>query len=161
MEKIELMSTYHIDSDDFVGVEISFKVNDAFRHAESHSEAELLSTYERDEDDEEYGVEGSVPCMCLSYENVIYRACDEFRENGTAEGLISLTPLSGNFLFKAKADFYDDCIIYFYAFRREDWLFDHGGICMVYQKEYAGTEDEEKLMKVLDDAAESLVLKEI
>ena len=38
---------------------------------------------------------------------------------------------------------------------RCDGIWENNGLCMVYPKEYAGTENERKLLQVLEEAAES------
>lgn len=45
--------------------------------------------------------------------------------------------------------------MYFYGFEREEGCWMQAGLCLVYPKEYAGTENEKKLMDVLDEAAKS------
>lgn len=53
-------------------------------------------------------------------------------------------------------EYFDD-MMYFYAFNandKDDFL-DMTGLCLVYQKEYVGTENEKKLMSVLDNAAKT------
>lgn len=45
--------------------------------------------------------------------------------------------------------------MYFYGLDRCDGAWENNGLCMVYQKVYMGTENERRLMQVLDEAAGS------
>lgn len=131
---------------------ISFQVNDSFRDAKSHAgEIEMLSTYAPDA---EYGEEGSLPCLAIQIDDAVFCAVEEFKERGTFEGAIELEPLSGTFLFKAKMEYYGD-MMYFYGLDRCDGFWDNNGLCMVYPRAYAGTENEKVLMDILDQAAEA------
>ncbi len=151
-KKIVLSSSSHIVKEDFLDSVVSFSLNDAFKPAKSHAcEGSMLFTYAPNE---EYGSEGSYPYIAIQDDDDIFEAVCEFEENGTFEDAVEIHPLSGKFLFKAKKDYYDD-IIYFYGFASDDGFWDKAGLCMVYPKEYVGTDDERKLMQVLDEAAES------
>ncbi|MCM1214588.1 MAG: hypothetical protein NC331_03665 [Lachnospiraceae bacterium] len=131
---------------------ISFQVNDSFKEARSHAgEVEMLHTYAPDA---EYGTEGSCPYLAVQFDDTVYMAVEEFKESGTFTGAMDLTALSGKFYFKAKTEYYGD-IMYFYGLDRCDGLWENNGLCMVYPKEYLGTENEKKLMQILDEAAES------
>lgn len=157
LEDIVLASSSHIVEDEIYGDEdskylISFQVNDAFKEAKSHAgEADMLSTYAPEE---EYGTEGAVPYLAVQMDDEVYCAVEEFKEKGTFTGAMEITPLSGNFYFKGKMEYYGD-IMYFYGLDRSGGFWENNGLCMVYPKEYAGTENEQKLMRVLDEAAES------
>ena len=84
-----------------------------------------------------------------------YCVIEEYQENGTIEDAICIEPLEEKFLFKAKKEYYGD-VMYFYGFELEDKEYwDKAGLCLVYPKEYLGTENERKLMHVLDEAAKS------
>lgn len=131
---------------------ISFKVNDAFKEANSHAgEVEMLNIYAPED---EYGEEGTYPYLAIQIDDDVYSAVEEFKANGTITGALDMTKLSGKFYFKAKIKYYD-YIMYFYGLDRCDGYWENSGLCMVYPKAYAGTENETKLMKVLDEAAES------
>lgn len=131
---------------------ISFKVNDAFKGAKSHAgEVEMLSAYAPAD---EYGKEGTFPYLAIQFDNEVYNAVEEFKENGTFTGAIEITTLSGKFYFRAKMQYYEH-MMYFYAMDRCDGFWENNGLCIVYPKVYAGTENEMKLMKVLDEAANS------
>lgn len=150
IQPIELKCAKHRIEDEYEG--FSYEVDQSFRPAKSHAgEIGLLAVYAPNG---EYGIEGDTPCIALQEDDEVYCAIDEFRERGTFEGAMELVPLSGRFLFKAKRAYYD-CLMYFYGFEREEGCWMQAGLCLVYPKEYAGTEDEKKLMDVLDEAAKS------
>lgn len=46
-------------------------------------------------------------------------------------------------------------MMYFYGMDRCDSFWENNGFCIVYPKKYVGTENEKRLMNVLDEAAES------
>ena len=137
---------------DYTIYRITFQVNDSFKETQSHAgEVEMLHTYAPDS---EYGEEGSYPYLAVQCDDTIYSAVEEYKEKGTFTGAMELTPLSGKFYFKAKVDYYGD-IMYFYGMDRCDGMWENNGLCMVYPKAYRGTENEIKLMRILDEAAES------
>lgn len=156
-EDIALAPSSHIVKDEIYGDDdsrylLSFKVNDAFKEAKSHAgEVEMLSTYAPAD---EYGTEGAVPYMAIQVDDEVYCAVEEFKEKGTFTGALEITKLSGKFYFKAKMEYYND-VMYFYGMDRCDGFWENSGLCIVYPKVYAGTENEIKLMGVLDEAAES------
>lgn len=157
-EDIVLAPSSHIVEDEVYGDDdskylISFKVNDAFKEAKSHAaEVEMLNTYVCHEN--EYGEEGRLPYLAIQLDDDIYTAVEEFKESGTFTGAIELTTLSGKFHFKAKMEYYEN-MMYFYAMDRCDGFWENNGLCIVYPKIYVGTENEIRLMNVLDEAAES------
>lgn len=154
---IILSSSFHIAENEISGEDdgkyrISFRVNDAFKEVKSHAfEVEMLHTYAPAD---EYGREGGLPYLAMLMDDKVYYAVEEFKETGTFSGAMELTPLSGRFYFKAKMEYYGD-IMYFYGLDRCDGFWENNGLCMVYQKAYLGTEQEKKLMQVLDEAAGS------
>lgn len=151
-ERIVLSPSSRIVKHDFLDNVVSFRLNDAFRPAQSHAgEVSMLFTYAPGK---EYGDEGSFPYIAIQEDDVIYNAVSEFEENGKVKNAIEMQALSGKFLFKAKKNYYND-IIYFYGFSDDNGFFEKAGLCVVYQKEYVGTDDEKKLMQALDEAAAS------
>lgn len=156
MGNLVLASTSHLVQDDFSGYTVSYRVNDAFRPAESHAgEVELLNTYAPGG---EYGREGDLPYIAVQEDDAVFCAIDAFRETGTFEGAMELEALSGKFLFRAKREYYGD-IMYFYGFVCKEGFWEQAALCLVYPKGYLGTDDEKKLMRVLDEAAESFQQK--
>lgn len=156
-EDIVLSASSHTVEDEDFGDDdsrylISFKVNDAFKAAKSHSgEIEMLNTYAPLD---EYGEEGTFPYLAIHLDDEIYNAVEEFKEKGTFTGAIEITTLSEKFYFKARMEYYGS-MMYFYGMDRCDGFWKNNGLCIVYPKAYAGTENEIKLMNVLDEAAES------
>ncbi len=146
-DSIELAQTVHNMSDEYMGY--SYDVNQSFKYAKSHAgEVELLCTYAPHN---EYGEEGAIPYIAVQIDDAVFCAVEEYKENGTFEGAMEITPLSGKFLFKAKQEYFGD-MMYFYGFEGEDGF---AGLCLVYPKEMVGTDNEVKLIQVLDEAAES------
>ena len=156
-KNIVLASSSHMVQDVFYGdgdnaYRVSFKVNDAFKETKSHAgEVDMLNTYAPED---EYGQEGNFPYLAIQSDDAVYSAVEEFKANDTVTGALDMTKVSGKFYFKAKINYYDH-IMYFYGMDRCDGYWENSGLCMVYPKEFAGTENEMKLMKVLDEAAES------
>lgn len=156
-EDIVLASASHLVEDVEYGdgdssYRISFLVNDAFKEAKSHAgEVEMLSTYAPAE---EYGQEGTFPYLAIQLDDEVYTAVEEFKQTGAFTGAIEITPLSGKYYFKAKREYYG-YIMYFYGMDRCDGFWENNGLCMIYPKMYVGTENEVRLMRVLDEAAES------
>lgn len=149
--KIVLSGNTHIIKDEYIGLEYS--IDCSFKEAKSHSEIELLCTYAPND---EYGSEGDFPYIAIQ-DDTVFCAIDEYRDTGKVESAIELCPLSGKFLFKAKCKYYK-YMMYFYAFEREHDLFSQAGLCLVYPVDYIGTENEARLIKVLDDSAATLIL---
>ena len=152
-QEIVLEPESHRVEDEILGKDerlyrISFRINDAFGEAKSHAgEAEMLCTYD------ERG-EGTFPYLAIQMDNEVYCAVEEFKEKGMFTGALELTKLSGKFYFKAKMDYFG-YRMYFYGMDRCDCYWINNGLCMVYPIAYVGTEEERKLMRVLDEAAES------
>lgn len=157
VEEITLSPASHTAEEEIYGdgdsrYVISFTVNDAFREAKSHTgEIEMLNIYAPAE---EYGKEGTVPYLAVQLDDAVYSAVEAFKEDGTFPGAIEITALSEKFHFKAKMEYYE-YMMYFYGLDRGDGFWENNGLCMVYPKVYVGTENEVKLMLVLDEAAES------
>lgn len=156
-EDIVLLPSSHIVEaeeygDDDSKYRITFRINDAFKEAMSHAgEVMMLNTYALEE---EYGEEGKLPYVAIQIDDGVYCSVEEYKESGTFDGAIEITPLSGKFYFKAKKEYYGD-MMYFYGLDRCDGFWENNGLCIVYPKVYVGTENEVKLMRVLDEVAES------
>lgn len=154
---IVILPSYHtVEEEEFAEGDsvyaISFRINDAFKEAKSHAaEVMMLNTYAPED---EFGDEGEIPYVAIQVDDDVYEPVEEYKETGTFEGAIDITPLSGKFYFKAKKEYYGN-IMYFYGLDRCDGFWENNGLCMVYPKSYVGTENEVKLMRMLDEAAES------
>lgn len=131
---------------------VSFEIDDSFTEVKSHAaEIEMLCVLDG-------CIEGDEPYIAVQCDDEVYGAVGLFEEKGSIDDAIELTPLSGRFLFKAKKEYYsetDRSMMYFYGFIGLADEYDCNGLCLVYPKEYVGTENERFLMKVLDDAAAS------
>lgn len=65
-------------------------------------------------------------------------AVEEYKESQTFEGAVSVEPLEGRFLFRAKRDCHGD-MMYFYGFELEgDEYWDKAGLCLVYSPNMLG-----------------------
>ena len=147
---VVLENVRHKIEDTYIGA--SYEVDEAFRWTKSHAgEVELLCTYAPGK---VYGTEADRPYIAVQEDDAVYCAVDEYKETGTIEHAIELEALSGFFLFRAKMEYYQD-MMYFYGFQKEDGYWTQAGLCLVYPKEYVGTENETILIKVLDEAADS------
>ena len=151
IETIMPSGEVHMIYDEYIGY--GYDVNKAFKPAKSHAgEVDLLCSYAPLE---EYGQEGKLPCIAVQTDDEVYCAVEEYKESKTFDGAISIEPLEGKFMFRAKREYYGD-MMYFYGFELEgEEYWDKAGLCLVYPKEYVGTKDEEKLIHILDEAAKS------
>ena len=152
--KIELSGIKHVISNPYSGFE--YEIDNTFRETQSHAgEVEVISVYAPDRED---WSEADIPSVYVLMDDIIYNAIEEYRENKTYSDAISFEPAEGFFLFKAKIKYYD-MMMYFYAFKVEKETYtDECGLCVCYPKEYSGTCEEEKLMHLLDEVAESFKL---
>lgn len=151
IDPIELLNEEHIIQDEYSNY--GYVVDKAFKAAKSHAaEGELLCTYAPND---EYGCEGTIPSIAVQTDDEVYCAIEEYKSNKSFEGAVNLEPLDGMFLFRAKKEYYD-YMMYFYGFELDkiDYC-ELAGLCLVYPKEYVGTESEKILMQVLDKAAQS------
>lgn len=131
---------------------VTYTINDSFKSAMSHAaEISMLNTYAPNA---EYGDEGSYPYVAVHLDDSVFGSVKEYKDTGTFKGAQELTPLSGKFYFKAKKECYNN-MMYFYGLDRCDGFWENNGLCVVYPKSYVGTENEVKLMKVLDEVAAS------
>lgn len=162
-EKITLADTSHLAEGEFYGSDdstykVSFRINDSFCEFESHAmEVSMLHVYapgydpEFDDDDIR---EDTVPSFSLLDDETIFNAVESYKNKGTFEGAKELVPLSGMFLFKAKMPYYEHTM-YFYAIDMCGGYLNNMGLCTIYPKSCENTEDEKKLISVLDEIAES------
>lgn len=162
-EKIILADTSHLAEDEFYGsgdstYKVSFRINDSFCEFKSHAmEVAMLHVYapgynpEFDDDDIR---EDTVPSVSLLDDETIFEAVEDYKTKGTFDGAKELVPLSGMFRFKAKMPYYEH-MMYFYAIDMCGGYLNNMGLCMIYPKSYENTDDEKKLISVLDKIAES------
>lgn len=156
-KEITLSDSSHVISDEMYGngdrlYRISFAVNDAFIAMKSHSaEVMMLQVYSPDGENVN---EGDIPYIAIQEDDDVYGGVGLFEETGRVDDASEVIPLSGKFMFRAKME-YDGNMMYFYGYKRCDDPYQCSGLCLVYPKEYIGTENEQRLMSVLDAAAES------
>ena len=141
---------YYGDKDATKEYRASCMVCDSFKPADSHTDASMICAYAPDS---EWGEEGVYPSLYIDMCDEIYHAVDSYKKTGRVDGALEFTELRNNFYFKAKIRYYKKYLCYFYGFDRKGGFLINHGLCMVYPAEYLGTENEAKLMKVLDDAA--------
>lgn len=148
---IEPVNEVHTISDEYISY--GYDVDKAFKPTKSHAgEVALLCTYAPDDEDSDEGV---TPYIAVMEDDKVYCAVEEYKESKTFDGAISIEPQDGMFLFRAKREYYGD-IMYFYGFELEEGEYwDKAGLCLVYEKEYVGTEAEKRMMNILDEAARS------
>lgn len=156
-DKLVMATTFHQVSSEAYGdddreYKITFMLNDSFKEADSHAgEVEMLNTYAPDSDE---GEEGALPYFAVQMDDSVYSAVDEFKKTGSIKNALEVTPLNGKFYFKAKINYFGN-VMYFYGLDRCGGFWENNGLCMVYEKSMMGTEDEKKLMKVLDEIADT------
>lgn len=150
-DTIKVLDEESMIQNEYIGY--GYSVNKAFKEAKSHAcEVELLCTYAPNS---EYGCEGVLPYIAVQIDDAVYCAVEEYKSTKSFNGAINLEQLNGKFMFRAKQEYYDD-MMYFYGFEHsEDDYWDMAGLCLVYPKQYVGTVNEEKLMQILDKAAQS------
>ena len=130
---------------------VRYTIDDSFEEDDcGAAEVCFMNTYSADNNP------SNLPYVAVQNDNFFYDAVEAFKEKGTFPGAVDLVPLSGKFYFKAKKA-YGDNMAYFYGLDRCDGFWINNGLCIVYPKSYVGTEDEIKVMKLLDDVADSYV----
>ena len=155
--KVILAPTSHLVVDEFDGVTISFKINDSFVHVESHAmEVPIVEVYAPGCDPEYDDIdEATFPSICLLCEDVAYEACESFKETGAIPDAIECQALKGIFKFRAKLPYDNGLLICMYGFDMADGAWENTALCVIYPMEYEGTNDEKRLIAVLDEAARS------
>ena len=142
--------TGYTDSD--AEYEVKFFIDKVFESIDSPAcEIEMLNAYAPNKQNV---VPGSKPYVAIFSENFAYEAVEEYKQSKTVKGAIELTPLNGRFYFKARKEYHGD-MIYFYGLDRYDGFWQNNALGVVYPKCYVGTVDETKVMKMLDEVAES------
>ena len=132
----------------------TFQIDNSFCEFKSTEWAEmLLHLYAPGYDTKEKRMahENSFPRFAmLPCDEEVGKAIREFSSKRKIKGGIELVPLTGIFLFKAKKEYHGN-MMFFYA----GGIVENVGLCMTYPLSYVGTENEKKLMNILDTAAES------
>lgn len=150
LENFEFDDITHEIDDDWGYV---YSVSRSFKPAKSHAaEVNMLSTYSPHD---EYGSEEDMPCIAVIVADEVYEAVEAYQKRHTFNGARILKPQNGFFLFCAKM-LYGEDLMYFYGFDDgEEGGFGKAGLCMMYSAQWEGTDTEQKLMCILDEAANS------
>ena len=155
--KVILAPTSHLVEHEFDGITISFKLDDSFIHVESHTmEVPIVEVYAPGCDPEYDDIdEATLPSVSLLCDDVAYEACASFKGTGAIPAAIECQALKGIFKFRAKLPYDNGLLIYMYGFDMADGAWENAALCVIYHKEYEGTNDEKCLIDVLDQAARS------
>lgn len=138
--------------DDDSEYEMKFFIDKAFENVDSCAcEIEMVYVYAPNKQNID---ETAKPYVAIFSENFAYQAVEEYKRGRTVSGATDLTPLNGRFYFKAKKEYHGD-MIYFYGLDRFNGFWQNNALGVVYPKSYVGTIDEMKVMKMLDEVAES------
>ena len=138
-----------ISADDSI---YEYEIDSSFKAAEDHPEEFwVISVYAPDK---ETWTENDLPNVCILQDEWISYAVQQFKEYGTFQNALEAEPADGSeFLFKAKIEYYGN-MMYLYCHEKYNICF-----CINYPMEYVGTEKEEILKWVLDEAAGSFRTK--
>lgn len=136
-----------------------FEIPESFVEFDSHAEPEMCHLYMYDDGDDE-DIDLNKPVICITPEDYAFKAVESYIKTGTPSGVDWFEPVNcGKMLFKAKKNDYYGQVVYFYGFQRgtvEKLGFaDYMGLSMVYCRDVVGTPLEEKLIRILDHAAQT------
>lgn len=136
---------------------MSFEIPESFTEVESHAEPEMCHLYMFDDNDM-VKMNLNKPLICITNEDYAYNAVESFKETGVVEDVDEFEAVNtGKMLFRAKAPYYDGRV-YFYGFicgDGRDGYEEYSALSVQYCTDVMGTPLEEKLMKILDHAAET------
>lgn len=153
-QAVEMGALKTINYSDFTGINASYEVPEVFGEFESHAEPEMCCMLGCDPMDEST-FDIKKPFICLTPEDFAWDGLDEFELNGgNISSAREVSPVNMKyFMFKAKADYYKDQIVYWYGGRLiEDC---YRALALIYDKKLLGTPLERQLTEVLDKAAQS------
>ena len=161
--KIALSSvTHHLQwtniGEDDSEYRIEYNVDSAFKEYDTHAaEATMSCLYSPDKDP--YTISDSElamsPYIAVFSDDCVYCRTDEYKKTGSIKDAMEFATVNDSrFLFKAKVQNGNE-VIYFYGFDSCDGYWANQGLGIAYHKSFLGTEDEKKLMRVLDDVAAS------
>lgn len=142
--------TFHNDEE----IEYSFMISGDFVNVKSHAmEIDTAFIYEPEANGTNVKVDFNKPYIFTSAgDETVYLLVEEFKETGTVDGLIEKYE-NRQILFKCKTDYYGQTMVLYGMDRGTIW--ENCGIALVYNKDIEGTPLEEKLIKILDEAAET------
>ena len=139
-------------------VEYSFMISGDFVWRKNNAaEVDALFVYAPDGAENEKVDFNNTPYIFVSGgDDTIYMLVEEFKEKGTVDGLIEKYE-NRQALFKCRTDYYGQVMVLYGMDRGTIW--ENSGIALVYNKSVEGTPLEEKLIKILDEAAETYTEK--
>ena len=154
---VEVRETFFDDDNE---VEFTFMLSGDFVQFKSHAmEIDTAFTYEPDLNSSEMLGKPDLnkPYIFTSMgDGAVYELVEKFKEKGTVNGLIQKFENS-RLLFKCKTDYYGQVMVLYGMDRGTIW--ENCGIALGYNKAIVGTPLEEKLIKILDEAAETYTEK--
>lgn len=148
----EVVSTdYACDKDGKdVAYRVSIRINDAFINDNSGAgEVNMYCPYAPNGEDSQ-----DILYFAIINDQTIYSAVEEFKNTGRISRAYESMPLNGKCFCKAKMN-YGDNIVYLYGIDRCGGYWENSALCMVYKKEFFGTETEKTIMKMMDEIVES------
>lgn len=147
------IGNYKTVTDEYSDFKPSFELPVTFGGFDSHAEPEMCYLYMFDDSDET-DINLNKPYICITPEDYAYNAVESFLKTGTPSGVGRFEKVNtGKMLFKAKNVNYFGKIAYFYGFVRGES--DYLGLSMVYCRDAVGTPLENKLIEILDHAAQT------
>lgn len=140
-------------------IEYSFMISEDFvwrRNNAAEIDALFVYAPNRSENEDKVDYNTTPYIFVSSGDDTVYMLVEEFKEKGTTEGLIEKYE-NRQALFKCKTDYYGQTMV-LYGMDRGT-IRENSGIALVYNKDIEGTPLEEKLIKILDEAAETYTEK--
>ncbi len=143
--------TFHNNDEE---IEFSFMISGDFVNVKSHAmEIDTAFIYEPEANGTNVKADFNKPYIFTSAgDETVYLLVEEFKETGTVDGLIEIYE-NRQILFKCKTDYYGETMVLYGMDRGDIW--ENCGIALVYNKDIEGTPLETKLIKILDEAAET------
>ena len=101
-----------------------------------------------------------LPAVMILYDEKLERVVNSCIKKGSCKGVTDIVPMNGYFDFKAKMEYKGD-LMYFYSVNLCAGELSHFLLTVIYPKSYENTENERKLMDLLDMAANTFSEKPI
>ena len=158
---VRYSDTFYDGEDGETKIEYSFMLSGDFVwRRSSAAEVDALFVYAPNYSENEDKVDfNTTPYIFVSGgDDTVYTLVERFKEEGTTDGLIEKYE-NRQLLFKCRTDYYGQIMVLYGMDRGTIW--ENSGIALVYNKAVAGTPLEEKLVKILDEAAETYTEKAV
>lgn len=158
---VRFSDTFYDGEDGETEIEYSFMLSGDFVwRRSSAAEVDALFVYAPNYSENEDKVDfNTTPYIFVSGgDDTVYTLVERFKEEGTTDGLIEKYE-NRQLLFKCRTDYYGQIMVLYGMDRGTIW--ENSGIALVYNKAVAGTPLEEKLVKILDEAAETYTEKAV